>query len=118
MKLAFADYGEGAPLIILHGLFGSGRNWASIAKKLSVSRRVLTVDLRNHGSSPWDADMSYDLMAEDVLSLIKTEKLESPVLLGHSMGGKTAMTAAMMAPDAVGALIVAAAGNRSQVTKP
>ena len=55
MKLAFADYGEGPPLIILHGLFGSGRNWTGIAKKLAANWRVSTVDLRNHGASPWDA---------------------------------------------------------------
>ena len=107
MKLAFADYGEGPPLIILHGLFGSGRNWTSIAKNLAANWRVMTVDLRNHGASPWDADMNYALMAEDVLALIEAEKLDSPVLLGHSMGGKTAMMAALTNPDAIGALIVA-----------
>ncbi len=107
MKLAFADYGEGPPLIILHGLFGSGRNWTGIAKKLAANWRVMTVDLRNHGASPWDADMNYALMAEDVLALIEAEKLDSPVLLGHSMGGKTAMMAALTNPDAIGALIVA-----------
>lgn len=107
MKLAFAEFGEGPPLIILHGLFGSGRNWAAIAKQLAANWRVLTVDLRNHGASPWDTDMNYTLMAEDVLALIETEKLESPVLLGHSMGGKTAMMAALIGPDAIGALVVA-----------
>lgn len=107
MKLAFAEYGEGPPLVILHGLFGSGRNWAGIAKKLAAHWRVLTVDLRNHGLSPWDADMNYPVMAEDVLALIEAEGLERPVLLGHSMGGKTAMTAALIDPDAIGALIVA-----------
>jgi len=107
MKLAFADYGEGPPLIILHGLFGSGRNWAAIAKKLAANWRVLAVDLRNHGESPWDAEMNYALMAGDVLALIEAEKLERPVLLGHSMGGKTAMMAALTDPDAIGAMIVA-----------
>ena len=107
MKLFSAEFGEGPPLIILHGLFGSGRNWASIAKKLSDNWRVLTVDLRNHGASPWDAEMNYALMAEDVLALIEAEKLERPVVLGHSMGGKTAMMAALIEPSAIGALIVA-----------
>jgi pimeloyl-ACP methyl ester carboxylesterase len=107
MKLNFAEYGEGPPLIILHGLFGSGRNWTSIAKKLAENWRVLTVDLRNHGASPWDDAMNYDLMAQDVLALIEAEKLEKPVLLGHSMGGKTAMVAALADPNAIGALIVA-----------
>jgi esterase len=107
MKLAFADYGEGQPLIVLHGLFGSGRNWAGIAKKLSENWRVLTVDLRNHGASPWDAEMNYAVMADDILALIDAEKLQRPVLLGHSMGGKAAMMAALTDPDAIGAMIVA-----------
>lgn len=107
MKLSFAEFGGGPPLIILHGLFGSGRNWAGIAKKLAAGWRVLTVDLRNHGASPWDADMNYAVMAGDVLALIEAEKLDRPVLLGHSMGGKTAMMAAMTDPDAIRALIVA-----------
>ena len=107
MKLAFTEYGEGRPLVILHGLFGSGRNWAGIAKKLAPSWRVLTVDLRNHGASPWDAAMTYSEMAQDVLDLIEAEALEQPVLLGHSMGGKAAMVAALTDPDAIGALIVA-----------
>jgi pimeloyl-ACP methyl ester carboxylesterase len=107
MKLAFADYGEGPPLIILHGLFGSGRNWTSIAKKLSLNWRVLTVDLRNHGASPWNAEMNYAVMADDVLTLIEAENLDKPVLLGHSMGGKCAMMVALTDPNAVGAMIAA-----------
>jgi len=107
MKLSFADYGKGPPLVILHGLFGSGRNWAGIAKKLAENWRVLAVDLRNHGASPWDAAMDYAVMAEDVLALIEAEKLDRPVLLGHSMGGKAAMVAALTDPGAIGALIVA-----------
>ncbi|MDC0033604.1 alpha/beta fold hydrolase [Alphaproteobacteria bacterium] len=70
MKLAFAKFGEGPPLIILHGLFASGRNWSGIAKQLAENRCVLAVDLRNHGASPWEAEMNYALMAEDVLALI------------------------------------------------
>lgn len=107
MKLSSAAYGEGPPLVILHGLFGSGRNWTSIAKALGASWRVLVVDLRNHGASPWHAEMNYAVMAEDVLTFIRTEKLERPVVLGHSMGGKAAMMAALTEPDAVGALIAA-----------
>jgi len=107
MELSFTAYGEGAPLAILHGLFGSGRNWTAIAKKLAESRRVLAVDLRNHGASPWDPSMDYATMAADVLALIGRQRLDRPVVLGHSMGGKTAMAAALAAPDAIGALIVA-----------
>lgn len=107
MKLAYTGYGDGPPLVILHGLFGSGRNWAGIAKKLSENWRVLAVDLRNHGASPWDTEMNYGVMAEDVLALVEAEQLEKPVLLGHSMGGKVAMVAAMTDPAALGAMIVA-----------
>lgn len=107
MKLSFTAFGDGPPLMILHGLFGSGRNWSSIAKKLAENRRVLVADLRNHGDSPWDDDMNYAVMADDVLRLIEAEGLETPVILGHSMGGKVAMLAALMKPDAVGALVVA-----------
>lgn len=107
MKLSFTAYGDGPPLLILHGLFGSGRNWTSIAKKLAESRKVLTVDLRNHGESPWHDEMTYAAMADDVLRLIEQEQLEKPVVLGHSMGGKAAMVAALSNPDAIGELIVA-----------
>ena len=107
MKLSYTAFGDGPPLMILHGLFGSGRNWTSIAKKLAETRKVLTVDLRNHGDSPWDDEMTYAAMADDILGLIDAEKLERPVVLGHSMGGKAAMVAALADPDAIGALIVA-----------
>jgi esterase len=111
MKLQFNDFGDaavdGPAIIILHGLFGSGRNWASFAKYFSTTHRVLTVDLRNHGSSPWDDEMTYPAMAEDVLELIAAEGLEKPVLLGHSMGGKVAMTAALSQPGLIAGLILA-----------
>ncbi len=107
MNLAYTEFGDGPPLLILHGLFGSGRNWTTIAKKLAEDRRVLTVDLRNHGASPWNPVMDYPAMAADVLALIDREGFDRPVVLGHSMGGKTAMAAALTAPEAVGALIVA-----------
>jgi len=93
MKLDFNDFGDGAQdgltIVILHGLFGSGRNWASFPKHFSATHRVLTVDLRNHGSSPWDNEMTYPAMADDVLELIETEGLQKPILLGHSMGVKS-----------------------------
>src|SRR4051795_6170350 len=66
LTLVATEYGEGAPLAILHGLFGSGRNWSSIAKRLGAHHRVIAFDLRNHGASPWEATMNYDEMAEDV----------------------------------------------------
>jgi len=109
-KLHFNDFGDGAQegpaIVVLHGLFGSGRNWSSFAKHFSATRRVLTVDLRNHGSSPWDDDMTYPAMADDILELIAVEGLDKPVLLGHSMGGKVAMMAALLQPDLLAGLIL------------
>ncbi|MEM1235724.1 MAG: alpha/beta fold hydrolase [Pseudomonadota bacterium] len=81
------------PLVIAHGLFGSGRNWGVIAKRMSDTRHVVTVDMRNHGSSPWDADHSYAALAADLAEVISS--LGTCDLLGHSMGGKAAMVAAL-----------------------
>jgi esterase len=106
LQLAFETIGQGPPVVILHGLFGSRRNWRSIANALSAHCRVFCVDLRNHGASPWAATMGYPEMAADVRMLIESERLDRPVVIGHSMGGKTAMTLALEAPTAVGRLIV------------
>ncbi|MGH8728747.1 MAG: alpha/beta fold hydrolase [Burkholderiales bacterium] len=65
IKLSYAEYGEGPPLIILHGMFGSARNWNSVAKRIAASRRVYAVDLRNHGNSPWADAMTYHDLAEE-----------------------------------------------------
>jgi len=81
--------GEGQPLVILHGLFGSLDNWISAAKHLSESYQVILVDQRNHGQSFHSDDFSYDVMAQDLQNLLETIKINNPILLGHSMGGKT-----------------------------
>jgi esterase len=106
LQLAFEAIGDGPPVVVLHGLFGSRRNWRSIAQALSAHHRVFCVDLRNHGASPWAATMSYPEMAADVRMLIESEALDRPVIIGHSMGGKTAMMLALESPAAVGRLIV------------
>ncbi|PKU24870.1 alpha/beta fold hydrolase [Telmatospirillum siberiense] len=98
--------GEGSPLVILHGLFGSARNWGSIARGLADIRQVHALDLRNHGSSPWDPLMSYERMAEDVAAYIERRGLAPADVLGHSMGGKTAMLMALTHPELVERLIV------------
>ena len=98
--------GEGQTIVILHGLFGSKRNWSSIAKQLSDTYRVLTVDLRNHGESPWSDVHDYSSMAEDVATLIENECSKPPIVLGHSMGGKVAMYLSIMRPQLVAQLIV------------
>ena len=91
MKLNFKKIGEGKPLLILHGLFGSSDNWGSLGKKFAENNLVYLIDLRNHGRSPHSEEMSYDLMVDDLLELIQDENINSPIILGHSMGGKAAL---------------------------
>ncbi len=94
------------PLLIVHGLYGSARNWGSIAKTLSDERQVVAVDQRNHGDSPWFDSHSYPEMAEDLADVIT--HIGGPVdLLGHSMGGKTAMMLALTRPELLNTLIIA-----------
>lgn len=107
LDLAFTETGSGSPLLILPGLFGSKRNWTSLARQLSTRQRVITVDLRNHGESPWDQVHDYPAMAADVAALIESLSLPSAAVLGHSMGGKVAMTLALTRPDLVDKLLVA-----------
>ena len=106
VALAYEEVGQGRPMLLLHGLYGSSSNWRRIAKSLSTGCRVVSVDLRNHGNSPWTATMSYAEMADDVAALIDRLGLERPAVLGHSMGGKVAMTLALTDPAHVGNLIV------------
>jgi esterase len=107
IELAHTDFGDGGrPLVILHGLFGSGRNWASIAKTLAETHRVYALDLRNHGASPRAATMTYTDMADDVAGFIESQGIEAPIVMGHSMGGKVAMQLALERPDVPAGLIV------------
>ncbi|MBV7378147.1 alpha/beta fold hydrolase [Maritimibacter dapengensis] len=94
------------PILIVHGLFGSGRNWGVIAKRLAKVRRVITVDMRNHGDSFRADSQSYPEMAEDLAEVIRSEGGSADVI-GHSMGGKAAMVLALTHPDLVRALVVA-----------
>ncbi len=92
MKLAYREYGQGTPLIILHGLFGQSDNWNTLAKGFAEKGfRVFTLDQRNHGLSPHSDLWSYNHMAEDLKEFIEEHQLQKPILLGHSMGGKTVM---------------------------
>ena len=106
MNLYYECSGQGEPIMILHGLFGSGRNWSAIAKVLSKEFEVFVVDLRNHGKSPHAPTMSYLDMARDVSSLITKLGLAGLTLIGHSMGGKVAMRAALSEPKQIGELVV------------
>lgn len=94
------------PLLVVHGLYGSARNWGVICKRLSDERTVIAVDQRNHGDSPWYDSHSYFDMAEDLAKIIRSEAAKMDVL-GHSMGGKAAMVLALQNPDLVHRLIVA-----------
>lgn len=107
VELAAQTYGDaGEPIVILHGLLGSGRNWTTIAKRLGQTHRIMTLDLRNHGGSPWADEMTYPLMAADVQAFIERFELGPVTLIGHSMGGKTAMRLALDAPSLVERLVV------------
>jgi len=107
MQLYFQHLGQGEPLIVLHGLFGSGSNWRSIAAQLAERFSVYLLDLRNHGKSPHHPQIDYPLMAADVREFIAAERLDAAILLGHSMGGKVAMRLALDSPELVRKLIVA-----------
>jgi esterase len=106
MKLNFKTFGEGKPLLVLHGLFGSLDNWQTIGKKLAENHTVYLVDLRNHGKSPHSDTFSYEEMAADIAELIKDERLIKVSIIGHSMGGKTAMTFAVEFPHLLDKLII------------
>lgn len=107
MKLFYKQYGEGkTPLLILHGIFGMLDNWHNIAKLLSDYYTVYTIDARNHGQSPHSHEMGYQVMCDDVIELANDLGLDQFILLGHSMGGKTAMWIADQYPNRVSKLIV------------
>ena len=108
LSLSSQILGEsGPPLVVLHGLFGFHINWRGFGRKLSDQCRVHLLDLRNHGDSPHSDTMGYSAMAEDVLAYLDRHALANPILLGHSMGGKAAMTLALRHPECLRALIVA-----------
>jgi pimeloyl-ACP methyl ester carboxylesterase len=106
MQLHFKQLGQGEPLILLHGLFGSADNWFSVAPKLAERFHVIAADLRNHGQSPHDAEMDYRLMAADVDQLFTACGLTNACVVGHSMGGKVALQLAIDFPQRVKKLVV------------
>lgn len=106
MNLNFKVFGEGKDLIILHGLFGSLDNWQSLAKRFSETHRVWIVDQRNHGKSFHDPKHSYSLMAKDLKAFMEIHEIPSATLIGHSMGGKTALQFAKQYPEVLDGLII------------
>ena len=106
MKLFYRKYGDGPPLIIVHGLYGASDNWVTIAKELAKYFEVYIIDQRNHGRSPHSDNHNYDLMKKDLLEFMEDRYIEKAVLLGHSMGGKAVMYFAIENPEMVSSLIV------------
>ncbi len=106
MQLYYKKSGKGFPIIILHGLYGSSDNWHSIAKELSNNYEVYTLDQRNHGKSPHSDTHTYIAMQDDLFEFFITTKIEQAVIIGHSMGGKTAMLFALKHPEKVKSLVI------------
>jgi pimeloyl-ACP methyl ester carboxylesterase len=107
MTLHYRKTGQGAPLIILHGLYGSSDNWWSIARRLSERCEVIVPDMRNHGHSPHHPVHTYSEMCADVIELMDALHIEKCALLGHSMGGKTAIYVAAAATQRISRMVVA-----------
>jgi len=106
MELFYRKYGEaGPPMVIVHGLYGSGDNWVSIARELSDHFEVFVVDQRNHGQSPHSEVHNYPALRDDLKQFLDDHGIEKAVLIGHSMGGKTIMAFAMSWPERVQSLI-------------
>ncbi|MDR9424643.1 MAG: alpha/beta fold hydrolase [Marinobacter sp.] len=107
VELNYRITGEGKPLIVLHGLFGSLDNLGGITRKLEDGWQIHALDLRNHGSSPHTDEMSYPAMAEDVVAYMDARGIDEASILGHSMGGKVAMQVALSYPERVTSVIAA-----------
>ena len=107
MILNAVEAGQGPPVVLLHGLFGTARNLGAVQRALAPRFRVIALDLRNHGASPHAAEMNYPAMVADVLETLARRDALPAALIGHSMGGKTAMLAALTRPEAVTRLLVA-----------
>lgn len=106
MLLHYKVQGEGKALVILHGLFGTSDNWQTHAKKLAEYYLVILVDQRNHGHSPWSEDFTYEHLADDLERLMNHLKIDQFTLIGHSMGGKTAMYYAQKFPNRLEKMVI------------
>ena len=106
MNLFYRTEGDGRPLIILHGLFGSSDNWVTLAKRFGRHRKVFLLDQRNHGASPHNKNFNYEVMVNDLRIFFMQHDIIKPDILGHSMGGKVAMFFAIKYPDLIDKLMV------------
>jgi esterase len=106
MELFYRQLGSGPPLIIVHGLYGSSDNWLSIGKSLAEKFTVYLLDQRNHGQSPHSKTHNYPSMRDDLLIFMDSHELKKAIIIGHSMGGKTAMFFAESNPERIESLII------------
>ena len=113
MELNYKEFGQGDPIIILHGLFGTSDNWQTLAKKLAKNYSVYILDLRNHGRSSHNDEFNYKVMAEDLRDFMESHWIYSARIIGHSMGGKVAMQFALEHPDMVEKLVVVDIANET-----
>jgi pimeloyl-ACP methyl ester carboxylesterase len=106
MNLFFREEGSGFPIVIVHGLYGSSDNWLTVGKKLSTRYKVYMLDQRNHGRSPSSDDHSYEALKEDLADFFEQHQIKKAILIGHSMGGKTAMAFAADYPEKIEKLVI------------
>ena len=106
MKLFFRHFGTGLPVVILHGLFGISDNWVTFGRRLSNQFEVFIPDLRNHGQSPHSSLFDFPSLTEDLFEFAEDHKLGKFILIGHSLGGKTAMEFALQYPERIEKLII------------
>ena len=108
MTLFHRDLGGAGkpPIVLLHGMLGSSRNWQTVGAELAAAGHVLAPDLRNHGRSPHAAAMDYDSMMADVLEWLDAQTIGPATFIGHSMGGKIAMLLACRHPERVSRLVI------------
>ncbi len=115
MQLNYKRIGSGSPLIILHGLYGMSDNWLTIAKQLADHFEIFLIDQRNHGASPHSESQTYTDMVDDLKEFFEKHDIEKASILGHSMGGKTAMFFATAHPERISRLIIADISPKSYV---
>jgi esterase len=116
MDLFYREYGEGQPIVILHGLLGISDNWVAVSRKLAgEGYRVLIPDQRNHGHSPQHPVLNYYALVDDLSEFIESRNLVQPILLGHSMGGKVAMRYTLENPNSVDRIVVVDTSLRTYV---
>lgn len=112
MELHYKVYGEGEPVVILHGLFGMLDNWQSFAKSLAEHYMVYVVDQRDHGRSPHTTAFDYGLLADDIKGFCDLQWIYKARFIGHSMGGKTLLELSKHYPDLIDQMVIVDMGTK------